>query len=68
MNLEEPAAFNDQVERFLHAVELGKWGPRDPRAQGNAPMPTKGRGLKLSPCPDARIADSVRSSNGPAPS
>lgn len=42
MNLEEPAAFNDQVERFLHAVELGKWGPRDPRAQGNAPMPTKG--------------------------
>ena len=39
MNLEEPAAFNDQVERFIHAVQLDKWGPRDPRSQGTAPMP-----------------------------
>lgn len=43
MNLEEPAAFNDQIERFIHTVQLDKWGPRDPRSQGTAPMPTSGK-------------------------
>jgi len=33
MNLEEPAAFNLAVHDFLRAVELGRWGPRDARAQ-----------------------------------
>lgn len=32
MNLEEPAVFNDAVERFITAVEKGRWGRRDPRA------------------------------------
>lgn len=32
INLEDPAEFNHQVENFLHAVELGKWPKRDPRA------------------------------------
>ncbi len=32
MNLEEPAIFNDAVERFINAVEKGEWGSRDPRA------------------------------------
>ena len=31
-NLEEPALFNSTVQRFLTAVEHGKWGERDPRA------------------------------------
>jgi pimeloyl-ACP methyl ester carboxylesterase len=31
-NLEEPMLFNLHVERFLTAVEHGKWGPRDPRS------------------------------------
>ncbi|MDF1722004.1 MAG: alpha/beta hydrolase [Minwuia sp.] len=43
MNLEEPAAFNDQVEQFINAVQIDKWGPRDPRSRGNAPMPLTGR-------------------------
>jgi pimeloyl-ACP methyl ester carboxylesterase len=30
-NLEDPARFNAAVEDFLHAVENGSWGPRDPR-------------------------------------
>lgn len=32
LNLEEPALFNDAVERFINAVEAGQWGSRDPRA------------------------------------
>ena len=32
MNLEEPALFNDVVERFIVAVENAEWGSRDPRA------------------------------------
>jgi pimeloyl-ACP methyl ester carboxylesterase len=32
LNLEEPDAFNRQVELFLAQVEAGKWTPRDPRA------------------------------------
>jgi pimeloyl-ACP methyl ester carboxylesterase len=31
-NLEEPALFNSFVQRFLTAVEHGKWDERDPRA------------------------------------
>lgn len=31
INLEEPAAFNRALEEFLHAVERGRWGPRDAR-------------------------------------
>lgn len=32
LNLEEPARFNDMVERFIDAVEAGRWQSRDPRA------------------------------------
>jgi pimeloyl-ACP methyl ester carboxylesterase len=32
INLEEPAAFNQHVADFLHAVEAGRWPMRDPRA------------------------------------
>ena len=32
INLEEPALFNQLLEDFLHQVEAGRWGPRDPRA------------------------------------
>ena len=36
MNLEEPAAFNEHVADFLHAVEAGRWPTRDPRAMVSA--------------------------------
>ena len=36
INLEEPAAFNQHVADFLHAVEAGRWPTRDPRAMVNA--------------------------------
>ena len=32
LNLEEPALFNETVERFIALVEAGRWGPRDPRS------------------------------------
>ena len=32
INLEEPDTFNGHLARFFHAVELGKWPVRDPRA------------------------------------
>src|SRR5215813_3873664 len=32
INLEHPAAFNQQVAEFLHAVDVGAWRNRDPRA------------------------------------
>ncbi len=32
INLEEPALFNRLLEDFLHRVEAGRWGARDPRA------------------------------------
>jgi len=32
LNLEEPALFNEMVERFIALVEAGRWGARDPRA------------------------------------
>ena len=30
-NLEDPAAFNREVDRFLTAVDRGAWRQRDPR-------------------------------------
>jgi pimeloyl-ACP methyl ester carboxylesterase len=36
INLEEPAAFNQHVADFLHAVDVGAWRNRDPRAMKNA--------------------------------
>lgn len=32
LNLEEPALFNETVERFIALVEAGRWLPRDPRS------------------------------------
>jgi proline iminopeptidase len=32
LNLEEPALFNETVERFIALAEAGRWGPRDPRS------------------------------------
>jgi proline iminopeptidase len=32
LNLEEPALFNEMVERFLTLVEAGRWRARDPRS------------------------------------
>jgi len=32
VNLEEPDSFNRALLEFLHAVELNRWAPRDPRA------------------------------------
>lgn len=36
LNLEEPAAFNQHIADFLHAVEAGRWPVRDPRAMVSA--------------------------------
>jgi pimeloyl-ACP methyl ester carboxylesterase len=32
INLEEPDTFNRHLDEFFHAVELGRWPRRDPRA------------------------------------
>lgn len=40
INLEEPAAFNALLGDFLHAVEVGKWPKRDPRAMSSALLGT----------------------------
>ncbi len=32
LNLEEPALFNEMVERFIALVEAGRWPTRDPRS------------------------------------
>src|ERR1700754_1574781 len=32
LNLEEPALFNEMVERFIGLVEANRWNPRDPRS------------------------------------
>src|SRR3979490_1416519 len=32
LNLEEPALFNEMVERFIALVEAGRWPVRDPRS------------------------------------
>jgi len=36
INLEEPAAFNQHLADFFHAVEAGAWPKRDPRAMASA--------------------------------
>jgi 3-oxoadipate enol-lactonase len=36
LNLEEPALFNEMVERFIALVEAGRWPVRDPRSVGAA--------------------------------
>ncbi|MBI3435312.1 MAG: alpha/beta hydrolase [Proteobacteria bacterium] len=36
INLEEPAAFNQHLAEFLHAVDIGAWRNRDPRAMTGA--------------------------------
>jgi pimeloyl-ACP methyl ester carboxylesterase len=41
LNLEEPAAFNRHLQDFLHAVDLGRWPTRDPRAEANAILGTR---------------------------
>jgi pimeloyl-ACP methyl ester carboxylesterase len=35
INLEEPDEYNRHIDDFLHAVELGKWPARDPRAMSS---------------------------------
>jgi 3-oxoadipate enol-lactonase len=36
LNLEEPALFNEMVDRFIALVEAGRWPVRDPRSMGAA--------------------------------
>jgi pimeloyl-ACP methyl ester carboxylesterase len=36
INLENPGAYNGHLDDFFHAVELGKWPVRDPRAMASA--------------------------------
>ena len=36
LNLEEPALFNEMVERFIALVEAGRWPVRDPRSMVKA--------------------------------
>jgi pimeloyl-ACP methyl ester carboxylesterase len=38
INIEEPAAFNAHLADFFHAVDLGKWPKRDPRAMANVTL------------------------------
>jgi pimeloyl-ACP methyl ester carboxylesterase len=38
INVEEPGAFNEAVERFFFAVERGAWGQRDPRSRDASPF------------------------------
>ena len=38
LNLEEPALFNDMVERFVTLVEAGRWPVRDPRSLVHTPV------------------------------
>jgi proline iminopeptidase len=36
LNLEEPALFNEMVERFIALAEAGRWPARDPRSVATA--------------------------------
>ncbi len=38
INLEDADAFNRHIDNFFHAVELGKWPTRDPRAVSTATL------------------------------
>src|ERR1700738_2540995 len=52
LNLEEPALFNEMVERFIALVEAGRWPVRDPRsmaAGGFSPVPQR-RGAPSPAC------------------
>lgn len=40
-NLEEPELFNEQVQRFMTAVEHDTWGERDPRALSTSTVGAK---------------------------
>jgi pimeloyl-ACP methyl ester carboxylesterase len=44
VNVEEPALFNALLERFITAVDLGQWRPRDPRSQAAADAVRSGLG------------------------
>ena len=44
INLEEPAMFNWFVDDFLHQVESGNWGLRDPRSQTGSILGDTGKG------------------------
>jgi len=35
INLEDPDAYNRHLDDFFHAVELGNWPVRDPRAMAS---------------------------------
>jgi hypothetical protein len=37
LNLEEPALFDEMVERFIALVEVGRWSVRDPRSIAGQP-------------------------------
>ena len=41
VNLEEPELFNRLLSDFLGAVEAGRWGARDPRADPDQIMRTR---------------------------
>jgi pimeloyl-ACP methyl ester carboxylesterase len=45
INLEEPALFNQLVERFIVSVDRGTWRRRDPRASGGPALTSLGLGL-----------------------
>ena len=36
LNLEEPALFNETLDRFIGMVEAGHWPARDPRSLASA--------------------------------
>jgi pimeloyl-ACP methyl ester carboxylesterase len=40
VNLEEPVAFNQHLSDFFHAVDIGAWPKRDPRAMTDSILGT----------------------------
>jgi pimeloyl-ACP methyl ester carboxylesterase len=44
INLEEPAAFNEALARFFHAVDNGKWTARDPRSLSSGALSVRNNG------------------------
>ena len=38
INLEDPDAYNRHIDDFLHAVDIGKWPLRDPRAMSSVTL------------------------------